>query len=184
MAPTKRKRPREVVSHIVVCVQSFQVRSDVGLNYELIDLDRCHNETPIYHFSTELEVIGECLEPRDRKGHEFKITVVGQEGDHWFIQRKLGDYQRYDKDGREVFKKRRGIERPVYDLPEGVCVLNKVRGEPRWDTYLWAPASFVTHWLTLLTTTSPLYLALHEIKKNRQRWINSLSLDTAEPLEE
>ncbi len=63
-------------------------------------------------------------------------------------------------------------------------LLQTVRGEPSWSGWLWVSEETVSQMLTLLTGRSPLYLAIHERKVDRTRWINGLCLQTTDPAEE
>jgi len=78
----------------------------------------------------------------------------------------------------------RGELRPVYDVPEGIGILNKVRGTQNWTGAAWVAPNTISDMLTLLPTVDPLYVFLHEVKIGRNRWIKGITLQTTDPAEE
>jgi len=78
----------------------------------------------------------------------------------------------------------RGEDVPVYDRPRSLGLLNKVRGEARWTGWLFTPTRFIADMLPLLTHGPDLFVALHERRSGRTRWIHGLSLQTNDPAEE
>ena len=97
---------------------------------------------------------------------EFFITVYGRQRDEHELDTRLSDYHVRDEHGIPKYRKSRGKEIAVYDLPKGMGLLQTVRGEPRWSGWLWVPEETVSQMLTLLTGRSPLYLAIHG-----EKWI-------------
>ena len=76
------------------------------------------------------------------------------------------------------------VGNPIYDPPKGIGLLNKIRGEPRWTAWLNVPPHFTGDALALLSNGKSLFLAIHERKRNRVCWVQSLSLQTIDPAEE
>ena len=82
------------------------------------------------------------------------------------------------------YRKVSGRSLPVYDIPEGLGLLDKDRGTRNWNGWLWVPEQTLTQMLILLTNVKPLYLEIHERKVKRTRWINGLRVQTTDPNEE
>jgi hypothetical protein len=62
--------------------------------------------------------------------------------------------------------------------------LNKMRGEARWTGWLFTSTGFVRDMLVLLSHGRDVFLALHERRSGRTRWIQGLSLQTNDPADE
>ena len=62
--------------------------------------------------------------------------------------------------------------------------IDKIKGEERWTTSIFASPSMVTDTLVILSGSKPVYISIHEIKENRQRRVQSLSVQTNNPEDE
>ncbi len=100
------------------------------------------------------------------------------------IRATLRDVQERDEYGSPKYRPHRGRQIPVYNPPPGMGLIEKVRGEPRWSAWLHVSPSFASDALGLLSNGRSLFLAIHERKKDRARWVQSVSLQTTDPAEE
>ena len=96
----------------------------------------------------------------------------------------LDDAQVRDEHGVRQYRTYRGKSVPVYKAPRGFGLLQKDRGEKRWRAWVNALPRFVGDMLALLRADRELYIALQERRQGRDRWINSVSLQTTNPAEE
>jgi hypothetical protein len=72
--------------------------------------------------------------------------------------------QARDKDNCTVYRTRRGLSEPVYDIPNGFGLLDRMR-EPRgWRCYFRAEQHLVADWLNLLGHRRQLFVALTSTK--------------------
>ncbi len=60
-----------------------------------------------------------------------------------------------------------------FKFPPGMGLIDKIRGEPRWTPWLRVSPRFRSDALALLSNGRPLFLAKHERKTNRTRWIRA-----------
>jgi hypothetical protein len=180
----KKKKATEEYSSLAIKVDDFDARIDASINYEARDPRSQHDDVRVYSFESSLEISGVCTYPEDRAGMEFFITVYGRQRDAHELDARLSNYHVRDEHGIPKYRKSRGKEIAVYNLPKGMGLLQTVRGEPNWSGWLWVSEETVSQMLTLLTGRSPLYLAIHERKVDRTRWINGLCLQTTDPAEE
>lgn len=97
------------------------------------------------------------------------------------VTAKLSGRHMMDDDGARKYRKVRGEEIPVYDVPDGLGLIEKVRGEKRWSGFCWVSPGTVSDMLALLPHVHPLYISIHERKVGRTRWINGLSLQMSHP---
>ena len=181
-----RKNAEELHTYVGVLVESFDIQSEASLNtnlrlarpilYEIDDL--------AYEFITTLTITGTCIYPKERKDHSCEVVFRGSEihaGEHSLT---LKDFQARDKHGVHVYKQYRGESIPVFEPPPGIAVINKRRGENAWDSWVCVNKQIINDILITLTHISPVYISIHEKKKDRQRWIQSISVQTSNPEEE
>jgi hypothetical protein len=97
---------------------------------------------------------------------------------------KLKDLQARDARGSLRYRTYRGKDLPMYDRPKSFGLLNKTRGEARWTGWLFLPTRSASDMLVLLSQKRDLFLAVHERRNGRTRWIHGMSLQTSDPSEE
>lgn len=62
--------------------------------------------------------------------------------------------------------------------------LEKKRGEPRWHAAIGVQPRYATDLLVLLGHDQHLYMAIHERKIERHRWVQGITVQTSDPAEE
>ncbi len=132
-------------------------------------------------FDSNLEIAGICTYPEERLGQRFSITVRGNQPDQGDLNVRLQEFHVNDKNGDPKYRKLRGYDRPVYDVPKRVGLLEKVRGENSWHGWICVPEITVAVMLTLLERRRPVFVEMHERRVERNRWINGVTLQTADP---
>lgn len=135
----------------------------------------------IYSFGTSVELEGVCDYPEERSGESYVIDVHGYEHKEGDFEIRLSNRHVRDKDGERVYRKVRGVEVPVYDVPEGIGLLEKTSGTGKWTGYCWVSPRMISDILVMLPHIRPLYVSIHERKVGQHRWINGLSLQTSHP---
>ena len=175
---------KDEYSFLAIKVLSYKAYVDASINYEV--RDKCHysNDAKIYKFSSHLEIEGICTWPEEREGDEYAITIYGHEIRQGDFELTLSDCNVMDEHWSPKYKRVRGKDVPVYDVPKGMGTLNKVRGAALWTGCIWVPTSTITNMLNLLTAVTLLYIAIHENKIERHRWIVGLTLQTTDPADE
>jgi hypothetical protein len=152
-----------------------------SINHRAKDKRYQHDELRVYRFDSSLEIAGVCNYPDDRSGERYSITVYGDQSDEGDLNAKLREFHIKDKNGDPKYRKSRGHYLPVYEVPKGVGLLQKVRGENSWNGCVWVPDRTVSMMLTLLNSMGALFVELHERRGARNRWVNSLRLQTTDP---
>lgn len=181
-----KKSPEATHTQLCIAIDDYDVRVDASLN---IDLDSRHSllstdESPVYTHSTHIELRGVCTYPEERAGDAYEVKLIS--GNHYFkdFSLTLKDVQVRDEHGIPQYRSYHGNTIPVYEKPEGIAVLEKRRGEMLWDLLAFIDPHLASNMLPLLNLPKPLYLAIHEKKFNRKRWIQNISLQTTDPAEE
>jgi len=135
----------------------------------------------VYKFSSTLEISGVFIEPGDRSGEPVKIAIYGDEFEENEFLLKVKDFHAVDNELRPVYKKKGNRELPVYALPNGLGIINKLRGKNEWQGWYRVPAAFAAVLLTVLNCNQVVYLTITECKVERTRWIYRLALQTNDP---
>jgi hypothetical protein len=135
----------------------------------------------IYSFGTSVELEGVCDYPDERSGDRYVISVHGWETEEGEFEARLSDRHVKDEDGTWKYRKVRVEEIPVYGVPDGLGLIEKVRGKNEWTGFCWVSPRTVSDMLLLLPHVSPLYISIHERKVGRTRWINGLTLQMSHP---
>lgn len=128
-------------------------------------------------------ISGICTEPEDRAGHRWDITLYGMPD----IQRnnpRIKDLHERDEHGSPKYRKVRGREEPVYAPAPPLAYIDKIRVEDRWTISIFVALWMVTDSLIILASPKPVYISIHEIKENRKRRVNSLTVQTTNPDDE
>lgn len=184
---TRRRKQVEEYTHIALRVDGYEARVANSVNsyaHEPKYSWRDTEDEPLYHFLGRLIIVGTSTYPDERAGETYELTIYGEDSPDSWINRKLKDVQLVDEHHVPKYREYRGKRIPVYAPPKGIATLDKVHGAPRWHGAVFVSPRFITDLLILLGHTRKLFMAIHERKIERQRWIQSVSLQTTDPAEE
>ena len=166
----KKKNSAAVTYELLsIPLSGFGASVDASVNHEARDKRHHYADPKIYQFHTSVELEGVCDYPEERSGDSYIISVHGWENEEGKFKVRLSDRHVLDEDGARKYRKVRGEEIPVYDVPDGLGLIEKVRGEKRWSGFCWVSPGTVSDMLALLPHVSPLYMAIHECKVGRTR---------------
>ena len=184
MAKRKSKNVTPEYSLLAIKISSYTAAIDASVNYEVRDRHHYRDDAKVYSFESRLEIEGVCTYPEERELGVYSITVYGtaRHADQFALT--LEDCHIRGDHGVPVYRKVRGKEVPVYDIPKSIGMLDRRRGTQSWHGWLWVPPRTVTDMLSLLPHVRPLYLGIHELREGRQHWIVGLTLQTADPATE
>ena len=191
MAKTSKRRGRsseeeDVHTHLSIRVKHYDARVNASINHEIYNQRGSWTieNDPVYHFTTQLTITGISTYPEERAGDTYELTIQGGDVPSRGHDVKLKDLQARDEHGSLRYRTYHGKDVPIYDRPQDLGLLNKIRGESRWTGWLFAPTEFVRDMLILLSHGRDFFLALHERRSGRTRWIHGMSLQTNDPTEE
>lgn len=183
----KAKKPEDEHTHLAVRVDRYDAHVSAGINHNAyqpqyaFDLDE---DDPLYRFTTHLEIVGTCTYPEVRAGDEYLVTIYGEDAPSMGMDRTLKSIQARDEHHAPVYRTYRGKRVPVFIVPKGMGLLEKIRGQARWTAWLHAAPRFVSDALVVLAQRRQVYVAIHERREQRSRWVQSLSVQTTDPAEE
>jgi hypothetical protein len=187
MAATRRGKRDVMHTHLVLRVVRYEGGVNASVNpyaYEpqyAWDLD---DSDPVYEFTAQLTITAISTAPDDRAGNTYELTIYGDDSPRRRHHSILRDVQARDQYGSPQYRQYRGKQVPVFNPPRGLAVLNKIRGEPRWTAWLFVPVRSVSDMLQLFNHGRTLFLAVHERQENRARWVQSVTLQTIDPMTE
>jgi hypothetical protein len=185
---TMRKRqPNEVHTQLAIRTERYEACTEASINHHVYAPQYAwtiDENDPLYEFTTRLTIIGISIHPKERAGDTYELMIYGDNAASQRHGATLKDVQVRDERGSLQYRTYRGREVPVYAPPKGVGHLNKVRGESRWTAWFFVPTRFVNDMLVLLNHGGNLFMAIHERKDNRARWVQSITLQTNNPAEE
>ncbi|TPI51691.1 MULTISPECIES: hypothetical protein [unclassified Mesorhizobium] len=188
--PRKRKRQKRQEddhTYLAIRVERYEASVEGAVNCNVYTPQSAwgsDDDDPLYRFATRLTVAGISIYPEERAGDIYEVTVYGDNLGSGDIGATLGDAQERDRYGAPRYRQYRGRQIPIYTPPPGMGLIAKIRGERCWTVWLRVSSCFTSDALALLRNGRSLFLAIHERKTNRSRWVQSVSLQTTNPAEE
>lgn len=179
----KRKIIQEEQTELIVKVDKYDVCIDASMNLNLnIDRPIFTRDTDLaYQFVTTLNISGVITSSSNRNGDKLELMINGTEIHSGQFSATLSDFQFRDEHNVPQYRTYRGERYPIYKPPPGIAVLEKKRGEKAWSAWVWVSPRLVSDMLVLLTAKNELYCIIQEHKKDRKRWIQSMSLQMNAP---
>lgn len=165
-------------------ITDYKAYIDSSINYEVRDRHHYRDNAKVYKFMTRLEVCAVCTYPDDIEDHELYMTIYGDESGQGDFDLTLSGCHVRDNTGAHKYRKIRGKEVPVYDVPKGLGLFEKQRGENKWNSAIWVSPETITNMLTLLPTVKPLYISIHVRTVERNDWVVGFTLQTSNPDQE
>ena len=172
----KRKKsslPEYSINHAGLTGYSASI--DASINHKVREPRYYEDGAKVYEFSSNLELEGHFIYSEDRAGEKIQLTIYGSESSHCDFELTLADCQVRDDNGSLKYRKARGKEIPVYDVPKGIEFIERQRGTRIWIGCVWVKQQTVTDMLTLLPNIRPLFIAIHEHRIGRNRWFVGLT---------
>lgn len=185
----RKKKPvaKEEHTHLAIRIDGYDVNLEAAVNRYAYDpryAFRDPSGEPLYPLSVRLVIAGTCTYPKDRAGNAYEVTIYGDDARvvEWGL--KLKDIPKTDERGARQYRSYRGKQIPVYDPPPGIGHLEKTRGESAWTAWVWCSVPFANGLVVLLGQHRELFLAIHECRVQRDRFVRSLTLQTSDPASE
>jgi hypothetical protein len=183
----RRKQTEEEHTHLAIRVERCEASVEAAVNYNVYSPQSAWNsddDEPLHRFTTRLTVAGKSTSPDERAGDTYEVTIYGDNLGSGDVRATLRDVQARDEHGSPKYRQYHGRQIPIYNPPPGMGLIDKIRGEPRWTAWLRVSPRFTSDALALLSNGRSLFLAIHERKKDRARWVQSVSVQTSDPAEE
>jgi hypothetical protein len=129
-----------------------------------------------------LVVAGISTYPESRANDSYEITVYGER-----LAREQWTFEQIrvrDKYNVPVYRKYRGRDYPVFNVPPGIATIERSRGTREWRAALFVEASIANRMLAVLSLGREVFASIDERKIDRQRWVRGFSLQTSDPAKE
>lgn len=178
----KLNKPSEY-SFLSLVVTDYSVRTGTAINPKARDNRHSDRDTKIYEQHTVLDLACHNIDPDEPLTDTYTFYIYGNRNSATDFDVTLADYHVEDDEGSKKYRKRKGVEIPVYDIPKGLAALTKFRGERRWRSALWLAPDIVSDMLVLLSSGKEVNAAVHIKHDNRTLWILGFELQTENPME-
>ncbi len=187
--PRKRSKPKETEehTHLSMSVQNYDVSVSAGINpaaYGPQYAWRLDDRDPLFEFTQHVTITSKSTYPEKRAGDTYEFTIYSNDAPSADVSATLRDAQARDENRTPQYREYRGRHIPIYDPPKGFALLEKVRGEPRWTSWLPVSGRFASDLVALLGQKRPLFMTVHEMKSGKGRWVRGLTFQTIDPNEE
>lgn len=159
--PRRRRRSEPEFRSLAIRIEGYQARAEAGININLLGSLPWVSEPaeePVSTFRTMVELEGRCISPEDRAGDRYQITLAGATAESPHLRLRVMHLHQRDARGSSRYRKHRDQQIPVYDEPNPLARLSKVRGEPRWTAWVEVAPQMVSDSLLLLSNGKRLYL--------------------------
>lgn len=182
--PKRRARTLESSTFLTVALKNYNTSIGASISHEARDPPKFADHVHVYDFASSLELEGVCTYPDERAGESYLVTLYTEAPSKTDPEATLRGFQARNADGSPRFRRIRGQEVPVYDVPRGLGLLERARGSQYWTGWVWVSGPTLSQMLTLVTSAKPLFLEIHERRTNRVHWINGVTLTSTDPAAE
>lgn len=166
----------------VIPVDRFDIHARDGVNPDLHQPRKyLYDEIPVWKSGISISVEGRFTEPASRRDCIASVTIYIRSEGAPFSGEQLGDYAVTDSDGTRRYRKDHGVAAPVYDPPDNIGFLSKVRGRNEWGAAAWLHEKVVEQMCAMLLAGRPTWLLVHENVYPRKRMIWEISLQLSDP---
>ncbi len=174
---------RSSVQHNHLTISVTRVKSSVtfGLNHDIYEKRYRHGGTRVYSWYTHLALHGVCVYPEERLATNFRLDIFDRDEHQTGFNATLDSYHVRGSDNARLYRKRHGTEEAVYEPPNSIGYLEKIRGENAWAGSVFVTNSTASNILSMSQCQQKLYLNIHEMKEGRNRRIFSISVENHDP---
>lgn len=110
--------------------------------------------------------------------------IYGDDSPTRNVHLKLRDVQVKNNYNSPQYREYRGRRIPVVNPIPGFTILKRDRGDGTWLSSINIASRLVSDMIALLGSGRTVYLALHEFKARRVRWVRRIGLQTIDPATE
>jgi hypothetical protein len=175
------KANRIEYSFLSLVVADYSVRTGAAINHKVRDARQSDREARIYDNHTVLDLTCHNIDPDEPLTDVYSFHIYGNRFSATDFGVTLADFHVEDEEGLKKYRKRKGVEIPVYDIPKGLAVLTQFRDERSWWSALWLAPDIVSDMLALLSCGKDVYAAVHIRNDDKTRWIQGFELQTNNP---
>jgi hypothetical protein len=179
---TKKTKPVVRQEYLTLKVEDFSVEVSTAVNPEARKPSQEDDSVDLYDYGSFIQITAICTSPEDHVNQRFGITVLRNRPHAVDFDATLRNVRLRDQDGTPTYRERRGRPLPLYDIPPGFTLLNRRRGTVDWEGAVWMPEQTITQLLMVLMPRKPLYLQIVVRTIDRERWLDSVTVQTSDPL--
>ena len=176
---SKKIKPEYIFSSFKVKKHSSHI--NMSVNHDIYDKRYAYEKTKIFSFHNHFELSGKYSYPDERLNQSITITIYTKDIDDFELNSVLDDYHVKDKDGFRKYKKRNGKETPIYEHPESIGFMERIRIRKSWQGCVWLHPQVGSDMLALIASGKTIYLSADEIKLGKKHLIRGVTLQTTNP---
>lgn len=177
-----RRAAKEEFSWFSIRVDEYRIYCEAGIN-PFMSPGRRSEPDPlalVYRFQASLEITGIFI-GEERNGERVDIKIYGGEFEEGEFDLQVKEFHAIDENFHPIFRKKGERQVPVYKLPSGIGMLDRIRGERNWQGWVRVHSDLAETMLLTLASHPSVYLAIGEHRVGRARWIHRLCLQTTNP---
>jgi hypothetical protein len=177
----RRKITTDEYVSLAIRVSKFDVAVGASINVHLRTTVpySWDDSDPVVAPEFRLVIAGTSTYPDNRANDSYEITVYGERLAR--EQRTFEQIRVRDKYNVPVYRKYRGQDYPVFNVPPGIATVERLRGSREWRAALFVEANIAGRMLAVLSLGREVYASIDERNIDRQRWIRGFSLQTTDP---
>lgn len=167
-----------------ILVDSHEVAVRRSINSGLVGntiIQTVNEDSLVFASSIRIDISGTCTFPKSRATEKYTLAICGSQ----LTSREplVKDIQVRGKDNLLAYRQYGGRKIPVYDCPLGISTFERIRGANTWYATLSVPDYTASDILAVLAQSAarPIYISIHEHRRERERWIRELYVQTKDP---
>jgi hypothetical protein len=126
----KKIKPVDQYAFLTINVDTFTSAVNMSVNGQARDRRQNNDNVSLYSFGCDVEIQGTCTYPPERVHENYRIGISTKPQSQLDFDAKLKDTRVRDEDGSFKYRKVRNRSLPVYDIPEGLGLLDTRRKSP------------------------------------------------------
>lgn len=175
---------KDEYSFLFLSVRDFDISTSVYINPIARDKKYRSPDTKIYRQYSTIELDCRNIDPDEPLTDTYYFSIYGHAEELCKPELTLADCHVLDENGFKKYRKRRGVDEAVYELPKGIAVLHKKYGAREWSSAIWQPPNVVSDMMAILLSDLDVYVTCHLQHEGHVRWIMGFDLQTSNPVEE
>lgn len=180
-------RARDEHTFLGIRIDSHEIAVGKSVNSGLRGnpvIQHIEEDSPVFTSDTRIDLVGTCTFPEAHANEKYELVIHGRQS--WTRELRIRGVRVRGKDNLPAYRQYGNRRVPVYECPIGFTTLDRIRGANTWHATLSVPESTASDILAVLaqSTSRPIYISIHVHQRQRERWIQDLSIQTKNPADE
>jgi hypothetical protein len=181
---SRKKKPRVEFRLMFAVVTDYSATVEAAINPEVLDKrNRTSGDTKVFNYGTRISIEAHSIyeDEEAENNNMYYINIHSSiRSEEQYIS-KLDDYHAVDGDRQKIYRRQGGILRPVYNIPQSIGHMHKVRGSKDWSVWIQLPQMTISDMLLVLQRPQPSYIEFNRMKDGQSYDLRWFSLRTCDP---